>query len=208
MPRHHRTQQSLYHPTSTKTRQQWTSRPANQPHHHFFGPSKPTRSLHLPTFMPCSSAFLQRRFFVGPGLARGLMRGPLLENNVLAIIVVERVELGEGPSLLLLRRRPDGGGFDVRRALATRRTRFAAQSRASKQFLDGREESRNADTDQDKVCFNTSKLSAYHIMSMRCKRLTWSRGQRHPPPRYSLSGSRCLRLWCTCRWSRWRHCRC
>jgi hypothetical protein len=183
MSRHHCTQQSRYH--LTKTRQQWTSRPAIQPRHNF---RQPTRSLHLPIFLPCSSALLQRCVIIDP-LAQGLMRGPVLENNVLAIIVVERVELGEGPSLLLLWRRPNRWGVDVaRRALATRRTRaaLAAQNRVSKQFLDEREESRNAGADQDKVCFNASKLSAYHIKLMRRKRLTWSKGQRHPTRRYSL----------------------
>ena len=93
------------------------------------------------------------------------MVGPLLEDDVLAVIVVERVELGDGLSLLLLGRRPDGHDSVgvIRRALDARRTRplRAAQDGVSKQLLGEREESRNAGADQDKVCFDAGKRSAY-----------------------------------------------
>lgn len=123
----------------------------------FFGPPKASEILKLPIFLSCSLAFLHHRCVLDPGLARGLMGGPLFEDNVLAILVVERVKLGEGPSLLLLWRRPNGGDvIFASPGLATRRTRapIAAPNRVSKQFLDEREKSRNAGADQDKVCFD------------------------------------------------------
>lgn len=143
-------------------------------------------TLNLPIFKPCSLAFLQRRRILDPSLARGLMGGPLLEDNVLAILVVERVKLGEGPSLLLLWRRPNGGDVVFAKpGLATRRTwaPLAAPNRVSKQFLDEREKSRNASADQDKVCFDASRPSACHTRLIRGRTLTLSRGLHHPPHR-------------------------